>query len=136
MSTKVPSLTREGGVFMRKRIFPLMVVVMIMISMMVTTASAAVSLRAISGRPTLRISGTTAYCVGKYSSGNKNDEIAITITLKQGEKIIDSWSASGKGTVIISETCSVTAKKTYALVLEATVNGKSKPGVTVTATGV
>ena len=84
---------------MRKRIFPLMVVVMIMISMMVTTASAAVSLRAISGRPTLRISGTTAYCVGKYSSGNKNDEIAITITLKQGEKIIDSWSASGKGKV-------------------------------------
>lgn len=121
---------------MQKRFFPLLAVAVIMISMIVSTASAAVSPSAISGRPSLRISGTTAYCTGKYSSGNKNDEIAITITLKQGERVIDSWSASGKGTVVISETCSVTAKKTYTLVLEATVNGKIKPGVTVTATGV
>ena len=103
--------------------------------MMTTTASAAVSTKGISGRPTLKIIGTTAYCVGKYSSGNKNDNIAITITLKQGNTTIDSWSATGKGSALIYETCTVTAKRSYSLVLTATVNGESKPGVTVTVTG-
>lgn len=119
---------------MRVKILPLIVTIMLAISMMATNASA-VRMRAISGRPTLKISGTTAYCVGKYSSGNKNDEITITLTLKQGTKELDSWSASGKGSVAISKTYTVTAKETYALVLTASVNGVSKPGVTVTATG-
>lgn len=120
---------------MKKRIFPMMVVVMLAISMMATTVAATASTKAISGRPTLKITGTTAYCVGKYSSGNKNDKIDITLTLMQGTTTIDSWSASGNGSAVISETCTVTAKKTYKLVLTATVNGKSETGVTVTATG-
>jgi hypothetical protein len=119
---------------MKVKILPLMVTIILVTSMMATTASA-VTMRAISGRPTLKISGTTAYCVGKYSSGNKDDEITITLTLKQGTEELDSWSASGKGSVVISKTYTVTAKKTYALVLTASVNGVSKPGVTVTATG-
>lgn len=120
---------------MRKRILPLMAVFMLVFSLLATTASAAVIQKAISGRPTLKITGTTAYCVGKYSSGNKNDEIALTITLKQGSTTVKSWSVAGKGSVVISETYTVMAKKTYKLVLTATVNGVSKPGVTVMATG-
>lgn len=94
-----------------------------------------ISTMAIVGRPTLKIDGTTAYCVGKYSSGNRNDAISITVTLKQGSKTIKSWSASGKGAVTISKICTVEAKKTYSLTLSATVNGKIKPDITVTATG-
>lgn len=120
---------------MQKRILPVMAVLMLVISMLATSASAAAMTKAISGRPTLKITGTTAYCVGKYSSGNKNDDISITITLKRGSTTIDSWSTSGKGSVVISETCTVTAKKTYKLVMTATVNGVSRPEVTVTATG-
>ena len=84
--------------------------------------------------PTLKIEGTTAYCVGKYNSGNRNDAISITVTLMQGSKEIASWSASGKGSVTISKTCKVETKKTYKLVLSATVNGVAKPDVSVTAT--
>ena len=94
-----------------------------------------ISTMAIVGRPTLKIDGTTAYCVGKYSSGNRSDAISITVTLKQGAKTIKSWSASGQGSVTISKPCTVEAKKTYSLTLSATVNGVEKPSVTVTATG-
>lgn len=80
---------------MKVKILPLIVTIMLAISMMATTASA-VRMRAISGRPTLKISGTTAYCVGKYSSGNKNDEIAITLTLKQGTKELIRGVHQGK----------------------------------------
>jgi len=52
----------------------------------------------------------------------------------QGSKEIASWSASGKGSVTISKTCKVETKKTYKLVLSATVNGVAKPDVSVTAT--
>jgi hypothetical protein len=117
---------------MKKRIIPLFVLVLLLVSVMIPTA-AAISTKAISGKPTLKIEGTTAYCVGKYNSGNRNDEISITVTLTQGSKKIASWSASGEGSVTISETCEVEAKKTYKLVLSATVNGVAKSDVSVTA---
>ena len=54
--------------------------------------------------------------------------------VEEGSKEIASWSASGKGSVTISKTCKVETKKTYKLVLSATVNGVAKPDVSVTAT--
>lgn len=72
--------------------------------------------------------------VRNEASGNRNDAISITVTLMQGSKEIASWSASGKGSVTISKTCKVETKKTYKLVLSATVNGVAKPDVSVTAT--
>lgn len=106
---------------MKKRIIPLFFLVLLLATVMIPT-SAAISTKAISGKPTLKIEGTTAYCVGKYNSGNRNDAISITVTLMQGSKEIASWSASGKGSVTISKTCKVETKKTYKLVLSATVN--------------
>lgn len=118
---------------MKKRIIPLFFLVLLLATVMIPT-SAAISTKAISGKPTLKIEGTTAYCVGKYNSGNRNDAISITVTLMQGSKEIASWSASGKGSVTISKTCKVETKKTYKLVLSATVNGVAKPDASVTAT--
>ena len=117
---------------MKKRIIPLFFLVLLLATVMIPT-SAAISTKAISGKPTLKIEGTTAYCVGKYNSGNRNDAISITVTLMQGSKEIASWSASGKGSVTISKTCKVETKKTYKLVLSATVNGVAKPDVSVKA---
>lgn len=92
---KCTLLKAERGVFMKKRIIPLFFLVLLLATVMIPT-SAAISTKAISGKPTLKIEGTTAYCVGKYNSGNRNDAISITVTLMQGSKEIASWSASGK----------------------------------------
>jgi len=37
----------------------------------------------ITSQPALQIRGTIAYCVGRVRSGNSNDEISVTITLKR-----------------------------------------------------
>lgn len=117
---------------MKKRIMPLLMVVLLVMAITVPTASA-VSSRVISGRPTLRISGDTAYCEAIYRSGNSKNDISVTLTLKRGTDIIDSWSASGNGSVTISESRTVLMKGTYTLVLEAKVNGITQPEVVVTA---
>lgn len=71
---------------MKKRIIPLFFLVLLLATVMIPT-SAAISTKAISGKPTLKIEGTTAYCVGKYNSGNRNDAISITVTLMQGSSL-------------------------------------------------
>lgn len=55
---------------MKKRIIPLFFLVLLLATVMIPT-SAAISTKAISGKPTLKIEGTTAYCVGKYNNPKK-----------------------------------------------------------------
>lgn len=117
---------------MKKRIMPLLMVLLLVMAITVPTASA-VSSRVISGRPTLRISGNTAYCEAIFRSGNSDNDISVTLTLKYGTEIVDSWSASGNGSVTISESETVFAKGSYTLTLSATVNGIIQPEVVVTA---
>ena len=117
---------------MRKRTLPLLMGLILGLYLSVPPASACSS-RGITYEPTLRINGTTAYCGVDYHSGNSNVSISVTLTLKQGNTTIDSWSDSGKGFVIISETATVQKGKTYDLVMNATVNGESQPEVTVSA---
>ena len=117
---------------MKKRIMPLLMVLLLVMAITVPTASA-VSSRVISGRPTLRISGNTAYCEAIFRSGNRDNDISVTLTLKYGTDTVESWSASGKGSVTISESKTVLAKGTYTLIMEATVNGGDQPAVVVTA---
>ena len=128
-------LPLQKGVSLKKRIISFLLISMFAFAITAPNVFAAdIDTYVISGRPSLRIEGTTAYCTGKYSSGNKNDYIEIVITLKQGEREIKSWSAAGRGTATVSKTYTVQAKKTYQLILSAKVNGKEKPSVTVTAT--
>lgn len=117
---------------MKKRIMPLLMVLLLVMAITAPTASA-VSRRVISGRPTLRISGDTAYCEAIFRSGNRNNDISVTLTLKRGTDTIDSWSASGKGSVTISKSKAVSVKGSYTLILKATVNGVVQPEVVVTA---
>ncbi len=117
---------------MKKRIMPLLMVLLLVMAITVPTASA-VSSRVISGRPTLRISGNTAYCEAIFRSGNRDNDISVTLTLKYGTEAVDSWSASGKGSVTISESKTISESGSYTLILEATVNGVIQPEVVVTA---
>ncbi len=117
---------------MRKRIWPLLMVLVLILCFSGPVALAS-DIRGITYSPNLTIDGTTAYCEVRYRAGNNDTQISVTLTLKQGSTTIDSWSDSGKGFVIISETASVQKGKTYDLVMNATVNGKSQPEVTVSA---
>lgn len=64
---------------MKKRIIPLFFLVLLLATVMIPT-SAAISTKAISGKPTLKIEGTTAYCVGKYNKvSNKSADILARI---------------------------------------------------------
>lgn len=115
---------------MRKQIMSLLLVFVLCFSVPVASAS---DTRGIIRRPNLKINGTTAYCDVNYRTGDSDTQISVTLTLKQGSTTVDSWSDSGKGFVIISETATVQTGKTYDLVMNSTVNGKPQPEVTVSA---
>lgn len=79
---------------MKKRIIPLFFLVLLLATVMIPT-SAAISTKAISGKPTLKIEGTTAYCVGKYNSGNRNDAISITVNPAVWQSLNDMYLGYG-----------------------------------------
>ena len=58
---------------------------------------------------------------------------SVTLKLKQGRRVIATWSDSDTGSLVLSESCTVQKGKSYVLVMSATVNGVSKPDVSVTA---
>jgi len=113
---------------MAKRMIPIALLLVMMLSL----PAQAAELRAISADPQLSFSGTTATCMVNCRSGNTSDKISATLTLYQGTTYVDSWSSSGNGRVIISESCAVKSGKEYRLVLSYSVNGQSKPSVSVT----
>ena len=117
---------------MKKRIMSLLMGVVLVLCLSGPTVLASGS-RGTVREPNLKIDGTTAYCGVDYFSGNRYATVSVTLTLKQGSTTIASWSESGKGYVISSETATVQRGKTYDLVMNATENGKSQPEVTVSA---
>ena len=113
---------------MKKRVFSL-----VLLSIMVLSLTAQAATFALSGKPKLTISGTTATCSVEYVSSNADDELRVTLTLWYGESIVDKWTESGYGEVVIEETCKVVKGNTYDLVMMPVVNGVAKPAVTVSA---
>ena len=113
---------------MKKRIFSLALLAVMVLSL---TAQAATF--APSGKPKLTISGTTATCSVEYVSSNADDELKVTLALWCGESIVDSWTETGYGEVVIEETCKVVKGNTYDLVMTPVVNGVAQSTVTVSA---
>ena len=113
---------------MKKRILTLALLAMMVLSL----TAQALEPFALSGRPKLSISGTTATC-SVTCRGNADDEIKVILTLWCGESIVDSWSETGVGSVTIKETCKVVAGNTYDLVMMPVVNGEALEPVTVSA---
>ncbi len=114
---------------MQKRIFPAVLALLLLISSVGIVGAIE---QADTIKPTLTISGTTAYCVGKFR-GSDSDEVSAILTLKLGSNELESWSATGYGSVLISKTYTVETGKTYTLVLSVVVNGVAQPDAVVTA---
>ena len=79
--------------------------------------------RAVTVRPSLSFDGTTALCEVTVTSYGKS--IDLTLSLWQGENLIEQWTASGTSLVSISESCTVVKGKSYKLTVSGTVNGEA-----------
>lgn len=88
--------------------------------------------RATAMTPLLTFDGTTANCSGTVISAGS--EIEATIILRRGNRVIDSWSASGTHSVYVSGSCQVNEGYTYTLTLSGTVNGVNFTPVSTSAT--
>lgn len=86
----------------------------------------------ISAQPSLSFNGTTAFCSVFCRGNSSNDTVDATLTLYQGSTYVDSWSDSGKGQVSLSGSCKTVSGKSYKLVVDYSVNGRSKPSVYTT----
>ena len=114
---------------MKRRVLSLALLAMLVLSL----TAQALEPYALSGRPKLTISGTTATCSVTYESDDPDDELRVTLALWCGENIVDSWTETGYGEVSIRETCRVVSGNTYDLVMMPVVNGVAKSTVTVSA---
>ena len=103
-------------------------------TMILAISAQALEPRLTEARPTLRFDGTTAYCSVICYGESSNDTVDVTLTLYQGTSYVDSWSGSGKGRASLSGSCEVSSGKSYKLVLNYSVNGKTQPSVSTTKT--
>ena len=114
---------------MKKRVLALVLVVAMLLA---STAFAATY--TVRPRATLAFDGTTAICSTTVTGDSPSDKIEVMMTLWQGSVLVYSWSDSGKGSVEMEKTKTVTKGKSYTLKVNASVNGEILNEVSVKGT--
>ena len=107
----------------------ILLTIIFVISMPLTVSAATWSLRV---NPQLNISGTTATCKATVIGNNTSEHIEVTMKLMYGSSLIASWSDDGYGYVYMNKTATVTAGRTYKLVVEVNVNGVAQEPIYIT----
>ena len=111
---------KNGGEFMKKRFITISLVIVLLISLCASVY--AVESRTQQVFPSLSFSGTTANCsVSVYG----DSKIEVTLELKNGTKLVDSWSDSGTNYVMLSGSHKVVSGQTYTLIASGTINGRT-----------
>lgn len=114
---------------MKKIAFLLAIVLVISAPLTVSAATYALSIR-----PQLSFSGTTANCGVTVVGNTMSEHIEVEMKLMHGSTCVATWSADSYGYVVMKETTGVTKGQTYELVVAVTVNGVSKTPVTHSGT--
>lgn len=96
---------------MRKRVS----VLTIIIALLLTVTTAAVTSRGVIVTPTLSYDGTTAVCEVVAAGNTENETIFATIRLMHGDEMIRTWYPSARGILDFTETVEVTRGETYTL---------------------
>lgn len=117
--------------FFARRLIAVSLSVLLTLTLVVSAFAAP---RVKSGFPSLRIDNNTAYCMASYRCGDSSTDISLTLILKQGSTVVDSWNATGKSFVTLSKEKRITAGKHYTLTLSVKLNGVQLPEQSVTAT--
>lgn len=108
-----------------KRLFALLTGLIFIITMYTSARSNIVT-------PNIIFNGAEAVCTAEITCDRLTDKISYTMSLWQGNTLIDSWSGNGSGFLTISETASVSKGNIYKLSVECTVNGTALMPVSIT----
>ena len=101
---------------------------MVIMSMILVIPTYASVKRSIDIYPQLKFNGTKATCTITITGERMTDRISATMTLQQGNTLINSWTGSGFGILKLDKTTGVAKNKTYTLTITYSINGvKQKP---------
>ena len=107
---------------MKKRVLSFALMLCLAVGMTIcASASEMIEPRFLNVHSSLTFDGTTANCSTMVTS--ISDNLDVTMTLRRGNTIIDSWSESGISVVSIEGSCRVVKGVTYTLEIEGTRNG-------------
>lgn len=95
---------------MRKRIL-----IFALLAAMLLAVPVAATSRTVPIRPSITFSGTKATCKVQVIAESVNDSITADITLYEGSRCIESWTATGTGSLTFTDTVTVISGKTYTL---------------------
>ena len=115
---------------MKKRILPFI----LLVAMLLSTPAFAASPRIITIRPAISFSGTTANCRVTVSGNHGTDQIEAVVILWDGSKVVEDWYPTGTGSLLFSNTTTVTKGKTYELTVDVTINGLEYDTVSISGT--
>lgn len=113
---------------MKKRLIPLLLI----FALTLGTIASAAQPRATTVVPSLSFNGTTANCSASIT--DFGGEIKATLTLWNGNRVVDSWYGEGTSVLRISGSCKVTEGVTYSLKVTGTVDGVGFAGSPVYGT--
>ena len=117
----------KGVIILKKRILPFVLI----FAMLLSTQAFAASPLIITIRPAISFNGTTANCRGTVSGNHVTDRIEAVVILWDGNEIVEDWYPTGKGSLLFSDTTTVTKGKTYELTVDVTINGLEYDTVTI-----
>lgn len=119
---------------MKKRLLSFGLAVALAVGMTVCASAAEPQIepRLLQVHTVLNFTGTTANCEAMITSAS--DDIEATMTLKQGNRVVDSWSGSSTGILFLDGDCYVTKGVTYTLTVEGTRNGVAFEATPITRT--
>lgn len=103
----------------------------VLLLLLLTIPAYAVSPRLVDVMPNISFANNNATCTVEIYADKSSDRISAVMELWQGNQKISSWSSSSTGYLSITKTARVTAKKTYKLVVDYSINGVSKTPVTI-----
>ena len=111
---------------MRRRTICLVLIVAIILAV-----PAYANLRLVTVNPDVTFDNYEATCTVDILAEGLTDSISATMALWRGTTKIDEWSDTGTFYLSMEGTASVERYKTYRLVVNYSINGVSKPTVTI-----
>lgn len=116
---------------MQKRVTALS---LILVFALMISAQAAGIARTPQTSPTMTFNGTMATFNVLVKADKPSDTVSVRVKLWRDSTCLNSWAASGTGSVSLSKTVSVISGKTYTLTVDATINGEKQSTKSITKT--